>query len=435
MRLSRRIRPGALAEEPSDQECDRIPHNASGSGHTEVDAGADGVPGAGGTRVCLTTACARETHPRRLLSRGGARLVFLIPGAFALFAGLDAALLLVGLPAPVTAERLPIVHGPLLVFGFVGTVIALERAVAVRAVAAFAAPALLGLGGIVLVTPLPLAVGEALLAAGMAALLGVYAAIWRRQRMLAVAVQALGAWLALAAVALWLGGLPASALVPGMTGFLVLTIAGERIELARLVVLSARAEAAVAAAAGALAVGVLAAMLWPEPGHRLFGAALIALLAWLSRFDVATRLVTGSRGLPRYVAACLLAGYFWLLVAALIWLFVGPVTSGPWYDGAVHSVFLGFTIGMIMAHAPIILPAVLRRPLPYRPMLIVPVMLLNVSLVVRVLVGDTQNLPVAVQLGGALGVAALLLFVALAAFCVITGRRARPASVRTAVKP
>ena len=72
------------------------------------------------------------------------RLIFLIPAGVALLAGLDAGLLLLGLPAPVTTERLPDAHGMVMVLGFVGTVIALERAVALRRAAGFAAPALLG---------------------------------------------------------------------------------------------------------------------------------------------------------------------------------------------------------------------------------------------------------------------------------------------------
>jgi len=42
------------------------------------------------------------------------------------------------------------------------------------------------------------------------------------------------------------------------------------------------------------------------------------------------------------------------------------VRDGGGYDAVVHAIFLGFVISMVMAHAPVILPAVLRRPLPYR---------------------------------------------------------------------
>ena len=60
------------------------------------------------------------------------RLVLLLGGGVAMLLGLDAGLLLLGLPAPVTTERLPEVHGQLMLIGFLGTVIALERAVALR---------------------------------------------------------------------------------------------------------------------------------------------------------------------------------------------------------------------------------------------------------------------------------------------------------------
>lgn len=359
------------------------------------------------------------------------RLAFLIPGGIALLTGLDAALLLLGLPAPLTLERLPVVHGPLLVFGFIGTVIALERAVAIRRWWAFGSPAAFGLAGLLMLTPAPLAVASGMLAFGAILLLFIYRAIWRRQAMLASAVQELGAFLALASATLWIGGLPASALVPGMAGFMVLTIAGERIELARMVVLSRATERSALTSAAILASGVMAAMLWPVVGYPLFGAGLILLVVWLSVFDVATRLVR-SRGLPRYIAACLLGGYFWLVVAGIIWFVAGPVSTGPLYDATVHAVFLGFTIAMIMAHAPVIFPAVVRRPLPYRPSFYLPVALLHLSLIVRILIGDLREIPVMVQWGGVGNIVAVLLFFVLAAASVLRGAPAREAAEKRA---
>ena len=69
--------------------------------------------------------------------------------------GLDAGLLLLGLPAPVSTERLPEVHGQLMLIGFLGTVIALERAVALRRPWGFTAPLATGLGSLLLLTALP----------------------------------------------------------------------------------------------------------------------------------------------------------------------------------------------------------------------------------------------------------------------------------------
>lgn len=56
--------------------------------------------------------------------------MFLVPAGLSLLAGLDGALMLMDLPAPVDADRMPEVHGFVLVLGFVGTLIALERAIA-----------------------------------------------------------------------------------------------------------------------------------------------------------------------------------------------------------------------------------------------------------------------------------------------------------------
>lgn len=374
--------------------------------------------------------------PGRLLNRTAFRLAFLVPGALALLAGLDAALLLLGLPAPVTTDRLPEVHGMLMVFGFVGTVIVLERAVALRTWWAFTSPALFGLGGILMFTTAPLPLAKATLVAGTAVLCLIYLGIWRRQPMPAVALQVLGAILALAATVLWQGGVPVAHLVPLMTGFLVLTIVGERGELSRIVVLSDRALDLALASAVALAVTAVVTLLWPAGGYPLFGASVLAIVAWLLRFDVATRLVR-ARGLPRYIAACLLAGYFWLALAGATWLMAGPVTSGAGYDATVHACFLGFTLSMIMAHAPVILPAVLRKPLPYRPVLYLPVALLHVSLVLRIIVGDGRGLLDLVTWGGALNVVALLVFVVLAAASVVLGTpaRARPGQRPPREKP
>jgi hypothetical protein len=80
---------------------------------------------------------------------------------------------------------------------------------------------------------------------------------------------------------------------------------------------------------------------------------------------------------------------------------------------------------MIMAHGPVILPAVLRRPLPYRTVLWVPLVLLHASLLLRLWLGDALHVEVAWQVGGALNVAALLLFFGLAAWSVRGAPRQR----------
>ncbi|WP_082618631.1 hypothetical protein [Oerskovia sp. Root22] len=339
------------------------------------------------------------------------RVVFVLPAGLALLAGLDAALLLLGLPAPLTTERLPQIHGVLLVLGFVGTVIALERAVALRTRWGFAAPGLLGAGALALLSPAPLAVGQMLLVAGCGALCLVYVPLWRRQHDDAVLVQLVGALLATGGALLWLGGVGVADVLPWLACFVVTTIAGERLELARIAFLG-RGAGLILWVCWALAVGCVATLLWPAAGYVLLGAAVLVLCGWLAVHDVARRTVR-STGLARYMAACLLAAYAWLAVAGAIWLLAGRQVTGPGYDAVIHAVFLGFTISMIMAHAPVILPAVLRVRLPYTPLMYGPASLLHLGLLVRLGLGDARDLPVAHQVGGILNVAALLAFVVL----------------------
>lgn len=351
---------------------------------------------------------------------GQGRLPFLLPGAVALLAGLDAALMLLGLPAPVTAARLPDVHGMLLVLGFVGTLISLERAVALGHRAGYLAPGLLGAAALLLVSPLSLGIGKAVLLAGSVAMASVYVPLWRRQRDDAVLVQVLGAVLAVGAATLWLGGVPVPRLLPWLVGFVVLTIAGERLELARIA-MGAQAGRAMVLLSATLLVVVTASLLWPVVATPLLGLALSGLVGWLVVHDVARRTVR-SAGLTRFMAVSMLAGYLWLAVAAGVWLLGGPATEGVRYDAVVHAVFLGFTLSMIMAHAPVILPAVLRRPLRYHPVFLVPAALLHGSLALRLWAGDALGLRLAWQVGGALDIVALLGFVTV----VVWSAAARP---------
>lgn len=348
-------------------------------------------------------------RPTRRSRRG----LLLVPAGLCLLAGLDAALLLLGVPAPVSTDRLPEVHGVLLVLGFVGTLVALERAVALGHPAGLTAPVLLGTGGLALISPAPLLTGQALLVAGTAALVAVYLPLWRRQRDEAVLVQALGAALGTGGALLWAAGLDVAVLLPWLAGFLVLTIGGERLELARLA-MGPSAGPVLVLLAAVLAGTVLLSLLVPGVGHPALGVAVLALGGWLAAHDVARRTVR-STGLPRFMAAGMLGGYAWLAVAGGIWALGGTAYEGERYDAVVHAVFLGFTLSMVMAHAPVILPAVLRRPLRYHPALWAPLLLLHGSLLLRTWLGDGLGVPGVWQVAGVLNVVSLLLFVAVAA--------------------
>ncbi|MEO7125026.1 MAG: hypothetical protein ABI382_02940 [Nakamurella sp.] len=363
----------------------------------------------------------------------GGRLALMVGAGIALVAGLDAALLQLGVAAPVTSERVSAVHGMLMVLGFIGTVIALERAVALGKKWAFASPAFMGLGGIALISPLPLPVAGVLLMAGTGVQVAIFLPLWRRRRDAAVLVQSLGAVCAFGAAMLFTGGATTASVLGWLIGYVVLLISGERMELARLGRSDDKAEKAVLGAGVALVVAIMLQLLFPGWTAPLLGVVLLVIVAALLNVDVASKMLR-SKGLPRFSAACLMAGYVWLAVAGGILTLAKNPFDGGAYDALVHAVMLGFTMSMIFAHAAVILPAVLRRPLPYHPIMYFPAVLLHVALAVRIIGGDLKGVRLVWQIGGIGNVIAVLAF---AISGIITGvtaslraRRRRSSALR-----
>ena len=385
---------------------------------TDAEAAADPATTRGASRNVVP---AQRQRPPTPIPR---RALLLAPAGLALLVGLDAGLLLAELPAPISADRLPEIHGMVMVLGFLGTLIALERAIALRRAWAYLAPALLGAGGLTLAVPaLPPWLGQVLLLDGTIALVVLYAVLWRRQRDLPTATQIVAAGLAAMAALLWLR-VDVERLIPLLLGFLILTIASERVELARLA-LPPHADRVLLAAALALAVTAVAGVLVPLWGGRAMALLLCGLVVWLARHDVARRTIS-SVGLPRFAAAAMLLGYAWLFTAGLAWLLAGDLVGGSEpgaaYDLVIHAVTLGFVMSMVLAHAPVILPAVLRRPLPFHPVLWVVLGLLHASLLARVVLGDLAGLTGAWRVGASGTVLALLVLPPVIAWSVARGR-------------
>ena len=154
----------------------------------------------------------------------------------------------------------------------------------------------------------------------------------------------------------------------------------------------------------------------------MFAAGLLALALWLGKQDLARRTVRGQ-GLTRFIAVCLLSGYAWLAVGALVVLGAGGLVPGtPSYDAAVHALALGFVFSMVFGHAPIIFPAVLRVRVPYHPAFYVPLALLHGSLVVR-LAGDAAGRFDWTRAGGLLNAVALAAFIVGTMAAVLRGTR------------
>ncbi|OGA71545.1 MAG: hypothetical protein A3G27_11095 [Betaproteobacteria bacterium RIFCSPLOWO2_12_FULL_66_14] len=347
-----------------------------------------------------------------------ARVPLLALGFVALVLGMAGGLARLGLPMEPQAAAA--YHGALMVGGFFGTVIALERAVALGALWAYAAPLAAGMGALFLLVGRQ-AAGAGLLLLASVLLAAATLAVLARQRALFTVTLSLGALAWAAGNVLWLLGAPIATAVPWWIGFFVLTIAAERLELNRLLPPKPRAKALFVAIAALLLLGLGASLAWPQAGVLVLAAALAAMAVWLAINDIARRTVKG-RGLPRYVAVSLLSGYAWLLAGALAIAAAGGLAgAGPLYDAALHAILLGFVFSMVFGHAPIIFPAVLRISIPYTAWLYAPLALLHVTLALR-WAGDFGASPALARAGALGNASAVLLFVAVMAGTVILQR-------------
>jgi hypothetical protein len=299
-----------------------------------------------------------------------AALLFATAGGLARLGVLDASAL-------ATPTRL---HAALMVSGFLGTVISLERAVALRRNWALAAPltsaaaALLALAGADMAALLAWPLAATLLLAASIAILRTQDAA--HTRLLTVAA---AAWLA--GHLMLLAGTAWDAVLLAWFDFLIVTIAAERLELTRLMRRRPIALPLLAVCIAALLAGTTLAAIRPAAGHALHGAALIALACWLLAFDLARRTLR-SEGLARYAAVCLLGGYAWLAVAGGAQLAQAAGVAAA-RDLWLHALGLGFVLSMIFGHAPIILPAVARLPIAFGGYFYVPLALLHASLLLR----------------------------------------------------
>jgi len=348
------------------------------------------------------------------------RFGLLFLGGFSLLMGLWAGMVRLGWILPAPTDKFPIVHGPLMVVGFLATLIGLERAVALGRVWPYGIPVLTGLSSILALTGVPFQLGAALASVAGVLLIGVFIALYRQYPSEHFIVMALSALALLVGNILWWKGSPIFFLVPWWVAFLVLMIAGERLELSRVRRPSATIRAIFHLSIAVILLGLTYGFFDFYYGIRCAGIGLLALALWLLRYDLAWHSVQQA-GLPRYMAICLITGYLWLAIGGVLWFFFAPsFSAGPHYDAILHSIFLGFVVSMIFAHAPIILPTITGLSLPFRKIFYLHAGLLHALLLLRV-VGDLGTWLLLQQWGGLLNVVSILFFLFNNVRAVITG--------------
>jgi hypothetical protein len=351
------------------------------------------------------------------------RVPLLILGFAGLFVGVGGGLARLGWSVPETVAAAAALHGPLMICGFFGVVIALERAVAIGRYWAYPGPLLAGAGTVAAIGG-EVHVAAWLFVAGSVVLLAASVDIFRRQTALFTLILALGATCWTVGNVLWATGSSAHDVVLWWLAFLILTIAAERLELSRFLMPSPVAKRIFAGIVVVILFGLAGAM--SRWGAAVFAGGLAALAAWLVKQDLARRTVR-NRGLTRFIAVCLLSGYAWLAIGSGIILASGGLAPGARsYDAALHALGLGFVFSMVFGHAPIIVPAVLRIRVPYHPTFYLPLALLHLSLLVRI-VGDAAGQFTWTRFGGLLNMLAIAAFiVGVASSALLAGRDPPP---------
>lgn len=338
-------------------------------------------------------------------------LPFLVVSLLLCLAAVWGGLVKMGWALPRAGAALHIEHGPLMVSGFFGTLISLERAAALRKPWTYLGPVMTGMGGILTAAGVLEELGAGLLVVGSAWLVVMFITIVRSHPATYTVVMGAGAVCLLVGNLLWIAGWPVFKFVLWWVAFLVLTIAGERLELGRVQKQTSFSTTSFSIITGLYFLGLVVLLLYFEHGTRMVSAATVALSAWLWTYDIARRTVKKD-GLTRFIALALLGGYLWLGVSGLIGVWQGGISAGPYYDAMLHSALIGFVFAMIFGHAPIIFPALLNIPVKYSPLFYGPLILLHLSLLLRIS-GDFSGLLWARQWGGMMNAIALLIYLLL----------------------
>jgi len=337
-------------------------------------------------------------------------------GAVALVLGLLTGLARLGIAFPGGSPVAADLHGALMICGFFGTLISLERAVALGRWWAYAAPAVSAGGALILLAGTPAWAAAFFLAAGLLLTFDSLMVVVRQRALFTVMLAVAAACWAVGTLA-WLvsGGLADA--VGWWLAFLVLTIAAERLELSRLLAPPPLSQASFAAAVLLILAGAARGEFAGGSG-LLTGVGLLATTAWLIRHDVAMRTVRLA-GQARFSAVCMICGYVWLGVAGSVLIALPPVTSIFAYDAAVHAIAIGFVLSMVFGHAPIILPAVTGWRVRYAAAAYGPLALLHASVLLRI-VADLGEI---VALRGVSGLLTILALVTYAATLAIGSRQ------------
>jgi hypothetical protein len=347
------------------------------------------------------------------------RLPFVIFAMLSLITGLFAGLHRIDWSLPLS-EVSPN-HGAIMVGGFLGTLITLEKIIPLKRNILYVFPTISGASVFLFFIGVPTYSVVCLVVAsvGLSSIFFIY---WIRERSMIYFLMVAGA-------VCWLTGNILLRIynfyrvsIPWWMAFALLIITAERLELMKFLPVSGNQKLIFI---GMLLVFVAGCMIsFHGVGNYFAALSLVSVSIWLMRHDVVA-LNLRKQGLPRYVGVALLSGYFALLLCGVLLPLLSDQPLG--YDILVHSFFIGFVFSMIFAHGPIILPGVLGiSEKPYHPLFYAWLVLLHGSWITRTISDTTLDMPLRKYSGLISAIAIIGYFLSVA---VITIRRRRGKTV------
>lgn len=279
------------------------------------------------------------------------RLPFILAALISLIIGLWAGLIRIGWSIPVNTATPH--HGAIMVGGFLGTLIALEKIIPLRKKWLFFIPGASAASVIFFFLNLPL-ISIILLIFSGAGLTCVLFTYFLRNRSIEYLLMSSGGlcWMIGNILLFHTNFYPIA--VPWWIGFTLLIITAERLELMKFLPVEKKSYRWLYTLLSIFFISLV--LSFHGTGKIITGCALAGIAIWLMKFDV-IGITIRKNELPKFVAIALLCGYFALLLTGIFSFSLASQAMG--FDAVVHTFFIGFVFSMIFAHGPIILPGIL----------------------------------------------------------------------------
>jgi hypothetical protein len=321
-----------------------------------------------------------------------------------------------GLPANAAGE-----HGAIMVGCFMGTLISLERAVALQNRYALFVPAL-GAGSLIAFLAGFREVAYVLLIVSSIGLTSITFYLQSRLSTTGFVIAFIGAvcWLLGNVMLVFWKMYPVA--VSWWMGFILFTIVSSRLKSSLLPVNGKFKFISLYLILALFTIGLLMPF-HDGIGRYLIGTGLICIAVWLVKYDAAREAIQ-QEGVNRYSGILLLTGFVWLFATGICMLW-GDL-SGPLYDPALHSFFIGFLFSVVMAHGPLILPSILALSIkPFHWILYIWFIILQGSLIVRIVANFLAEFELRKWAGVLNGIAILAFFLTMGTLLIIELRKAK----------